>query len=208
MPSSRGGVPVLSRADGEAHAPQARPELAGGRIAHAAGRVLLVPDVDHAVEKGAGRQHQSARPERPPIGETDGGDPPLGNFEIAGQALDERQIFSRLDLGAHRLAIEAAVGLSARSAHRRTLGAVEHAELNAGGIGDPAHEPVERVDLAHEMALAEPADRRIAGHDAEVGARLHNQRCARAESSRGGGRLAAGVSAANDDDVEGGHGVF
>ena len=62
----------------------------------------------------------------------------------------------------HRQAIELAVGLGARALHRRALAAVEDAELDAGGVGGAAHQPVERVDLAHQMALAEPADRRIA----------------------------------------------
>ena len=32
---------------------------------------------------------------------------------------------------------------------------------------DAAHQPVERIDLADQMALAEPADRRIARHGAD-----------------------------------------
>ena len=66
-------------------------------------------------------------------------------------------------------AIELAVGLGARALHRRALGAVEQAELDAGGVGDPAHHAVERIDLAHQVALAEPADRRVAGHLADGG---------------------------------------
>ena len=64
-------------------------------------------------------------------------------------------------------AIELAVGLGARPAHGRTLGAIEHPELDAGRVGDPAHQPVERIDLAHEMAFAEAANGRIARHRAD-----------------------------------------
>ena len=67
----------------------------------------------------------------------------------------------------HRCAVERAVGLGAGPAHRRTFAAVEQAELDAGGIGDPAHQPVQRIDLAHQMALAHPADGGIAGHLAQ-----------------------------------------
>ena len=69
-------------------------------------------------------------------------------------------------------------------------------------VGDPAHQAVQRVDLAHEMALAEPADGRIAGHLADGGEAVGDQRRARAHARRGGRGLAAGMAAADDDDVE------
>ena len=81
----------------------------------------------------------------------------------------------------HRRAVELAVGLGARALHGRALAAVEDAELDAGGVGGAAHQPVERVDLAHEMALAEAADRRIAGHLADRREALGDERRARAE---------------------------
>src|SRR5437762_14336262 len=59
-------------------------------------------------------------------------------------------------------AIELAVGLRPRPAHRRPLAAVQNAELDPGPVDRPAHDAVERVALAHEMSFAEPADRRIA----------------------------------------------
>jgi len=40
--------------------------------------------------------------------------------------------------------------------HRRTLAAIEHTKLDAGRIGNPAHQTVERIDLTDQMALAEP----------------------------------------------------
>ena len=64
-------------------------------------------------------------------------------------------------------AVELAVGLSARPAHRRPLAAVEDAELNTGAVDRAAHDTIERIDLADEMTLAKPADRRIARHLAD-----------------------------------------
>ena len=64
-------------------------------------------------------------------------------------------------------AVELAVGLGARALHGRALGAVEQPELDAGRVGHPAHQAVERIDLAHQVALAEPADGRVAGHLAD-----------------------------------------
>jgi len=36
--------------------------------------------------------------------------------------------------------------------------------LDPGPVDRAAHDTVERIDLAHEMPLAEPADRRVARH--------------------------------------------
>ena len=55
----------------------------------------------------------------------------------------------------HGLAIELAIGLGARPAHRRTLGQIEHAELDAGAVDGAAHDAVQGIDLAHQMALAQ-----------------------------------------------------
>jgi len=65
------------------------------------------------------------------------------------------------------LAASPAIGLGAWPTHRRALAPIEHAKLNAAAIGDSPHQPIERIDLAHEMTLAEPADRGIAGHRAD-----------------------------------------
>ena len=109
----------------------------------------------------------------------------------------------RLDRGAHRGAVELAVGLGARPLDGGALGAVQHAELDAGPIGDAAHQPVQRIDLADQMALAEPADGRVAGHLADGLELVGDQRRACAHARGGGGRLAAGMSAANYNDIKG-----
>ena len=100
-------------------------------------------------------------------------------------------------------AVELAVGLGARTAHRRALAAVEQPELDAGRIGRPAHHAVQRIDLAHQMALAEPADRRIAGHRADrVAAHASPGPSAAPSRAATRRRLAAGMAAADDDDIE------
>src|ERR1700684_4607111 len=52
------------------------------------------------------------------------------------------------------------------------------------------------------MALAEAADRRIAGHRADAGKALREERGARAYARYGRRGFAAGVPAANDNDIE------
>ena len=87
-----------------------------------------------------------------------------------------------------------------------TLGAVEQAELDAGGVGDAAHQAVEGIDLAHEVALAEAADGRIAGHLADGGEGVGDERRTRAHARSRGRGLAAGMAAAHNDHVELGFG--
>ena len=80
--------------------------------------------------------------------------------------------------------VELAIGLGARPADRRSLAPIEQTKLDAGRVGHPAHQAVESVDLTHQMTLAEPADRRIAGHDADrVGAQRDQRRRAPARAA-------------------------
>ena len=70
------------------------------------------------------------------------------------------------------------------------------------GIRDPAHQAVQRIDLADQMALAEAADRGIAGHRADGRKAMGHQRRPGAHARRRARGLAAGVAAADDDNVE------
>ena len=92
-------------------------------------------------------------------------------FKIRSSALASR--ISRLEIlrsdGLHCCAVKRADGLRAGPAHRRPLAPVEQTKLDSGAICDFAHQSVEGIDLAHQMALANPADGRIAGHLAQGG---------------------------------------
>ena len=72
------------------------------------------------------------------------------------------------------------------------------------GIGHPAHQAVERIDLAHQMALAEPADGRDCTTCADGRETMGDQRRARAHARGRGRGLAAGMAAADDDHIEAG----
>ena len=69
-----------------------------------------------------------------------------------------------------------------------------------------AHQSVERIDLAHQMALAETADGRIAGHLADRGEAVRDQNRLGTESSRGRRGFRAGVPAPHDNDICSHHG--
>jgi len=124
--------------------------------------------VNEPVQKGAGRQHHAAGRALPAVAEQDAGDPIVAvEQQILGRALDDLEPWRFRQQCQDGLPIEFAVGLRARAADRGTLAAVENAELNAGPIDGAAHDAVERVDLAHQVPLAEPADRRVARHLAD-----------------------------------------
>ena len=63
------------------------------------------------------------------------------------------------------------------------------------------HRAAQRVDLLDQMALADAADRGIAGHLAERLDVVGQQQRARAHARGGQRGLGAGVAAADDDDV-------
>ena len=69
------------------------------------------------------------------------------------------------------------------------------------GLVDHAHQPVQGVDLADQMALAQAADGRVAAHLADGLELVGEQQGARAEARRRRGGFAAGVAAADDDHV-------
>jgi hypothetical protein len=91
--------------------------------------------------------------------------------------------------------------IQSEPSRRRALAAVQYAELYACPVDCPAHDAVERVDLPHEMALAEPANRRVAGHLADGGALVGQEERARTEANSRSGSLAAGMPAADHHDV-------
>src|SRR5205807_7661365 len=79
--------------------------------------------------------------------------------------------------------------------------AVEHAELDAGGVDREAHEAAEGVDFADHLPFGEAADGGVAGHLADARGIQADEGDGGAEARRGPGRFGTGVSAAEDDDV-------
>ena len=102
----------------------------------------------------------------------------------------------------NRGAVERAVGLDPRTPYRRTLAAIEHAAVDRSPVRGPGHETVEDIELAHEMALADAANGRVARHLANIPGAKGQQADARAAPGRSGGGFAAGVAGTNHKDVE------
>ena len=191
----------LEPAELEARARHRRRKAHGGLFVHAAGDDLLLADMDQTAQEGSGRQNDGAAGQPPAVGKDDGRDPAVVEFEVLDLGLDDVQQILLGNRLLHGGGVELAVGLGARAANGGALAAVEQAELDAGGVRHPAHQAVERIDLADEMALAQAADRRIAGHRADlVGAQRH-KRGARARAGGSTCCLAAGMAAADHHDI-------
>ena len=71
------------------------------------------------------------------------------------------------------------------------------------GIGDPAHQTIQRIDLADQMTLAETADGGIAGHGPDGRETMGHEGGPGAHPRSGTRGFTAGMAAADDDDVEG-----
>ena len=86
--------------------------------------------------------------------------------------------------------------------NRGTTRFIQHPELNTCPVDRPTHNAVERIDLAHQMALAKPANGRVAGHLANpVSAHRHKGgSCTHARGGSGG--LTARMPSTDDDDVK------
>ena len=124
---------------------------------------------------------------------------------VKGDILDclgaDLEVLLILQCRLHRQAVEFAVGLGARALYCRPLTAVQNAKLYARLVDNAAHQPVQRVDFAHQMALAQTTDRRIARHHADGIELVGNQQRPRAKAGRRGRRLTPSVAAADNDDI-------
>jgi hypothetical protein len=102
---------------------------------------------------------------------------PIGQFHAGNRAaLKEKRDRLPLDHGnasfsdqlGYGLTIESAISLDPRPADRTAFAGVEHAAMDRSSVGGATHDATHRVDLTHQMSLADAADRGIAGHLAEI----------------------------------------
>jgi hypothetical protein len=122
---------------------------------------LLLTHVNEAAQERPRREDHGAGAELAAIQKAHAGNR-APNLQIVGLAFDDSEVGGRLDGVLHRAGIEGAVRLRARPSHCWTLAAIEDAELDAALIGNPTHQPIQSIDLADQMALAEAADGGVA----------------------------------------------
>ena len=170
----------------------------------AAGRVGVAA-VHHAAQKGSGGKHDGTRGEFHPHARFYA---PYAAFPLLHDEeylrglilpnIEPLRVFQHVP---PLLAEARLVALGAGAPHSGPLRAVEHAELNGRTVGDDTCHTAQRVDLPHDLPLRHPADGGIAGHVCQLGHIHREQQRPRPHPGRRRGRLAAGVSAAYDDNI-------
>jgi hypothetical protein len=208
QPAGRAGLEAVDRdagpLEGLAHARRGalpRPATGGPGLAR----------VHHGLEKGARGEHDRRGVVFGVAADANADDPPGRRAVPRARDLLEQQVLDRLlaEVEVHGLLddpldlhlVEPLVGLGPRPVHRRPLGAVEDAELDARGVDRAAHHAAEGVDLADELRLADAADRRVAAHLADGVAVGREQSRAGPEPGRGAGRLHPGMAGPDHDHV-------
>ena len=102
-----------------------------------------------AAEEGAGGQDDPRRANPQSALGNDAAHAVAFHEQVIDSLLKQFQPRLGLDDAADGVAVQHAVCLGARRAHRGALAPIEHAELNARGIGGPGHGTAQGVDLAH-----------------------------------------------------------
>ena len=114
-------------------------------------------------QERAGRQDHRGSGKVPPVGRFDRRDPPALRAQpgcFSGPKLDPALGLDHpLDDG--RVAVVILLGPG--SLHGGAAAPVEQTEVGPGRVRGEPHDPAQRVDLPHQVSLADPADRRVAG---------------------------------------------
>ena len=203
QPGRRAG---LEAGQPNAQALQGPAQALAGRLAHAAARRGGLADVEQAAHEGAGAENDRRGPIDRAAGDANAADALLTaagfHHEVLDGLLAERQSRLLLAEAADFLLIGPLVGLRPRAVHGRPLAAVEHAEVDGGGVDGAAHESAQGVDLADQLPLGQAADGWIAAHLGD-GVEVAREQCGpRAVACCRRGRLRARMAAADHQDVE------
>ena len=191
----------LHPADVEALVLEPGGEPGRGGVAHPPGGKVLQADVDQAVEKGAGGDHHRPDPDLLVDRGAEADDAAVVDQQAVDRGLAERQVRLVLQHRLHPQAVEEAVGLGPGRADGRALAGVETAELDRGGVDVLRHLAAEGVDLPHQVALGQAADRRVAGHGADGVGVDDGDKGAAAHPGGGQGRFAAGMAGADHGNI-------
>jgi hypothetical protein len=162
----------------------------------------VIPDVYEPVEKSTGREHHRLRRKSPTINKFDADEAIAIGQQFDNLGLLQEEVRHVLEQTTHLGPVDSPIRLRARRLNGGTTATVEQAELNASPIGDETHHSTERIDLAHEMSFRDSSDRRIAGHLPDQIEIDGDERRPGASPSSRMRRFAAGMSPADDYDVE------
>src|SRR5262249_27116757 len=134
------------------------------RIARTPTLVVVQADMDTAAEEGSYRQHNRRRLERYTGYRHHSLNSLPVNQEVSGFLLEEREIRLVFQDRSNGLLVELAVRLCAGSTDCGALTGIECAELDSGPVRGTRHDSTQRIDFAHQVALSDAANGRIAAH--------------------------------------------
>ena len=188
-PSSRGGVPVLRRPSGSPRPAMRSASRTEAGSSAAAGLAPDLADVDHPAEEGAGGQDDGAGADHGAVRQDDAGDRAAFDNEVDNFSLDEPtgrscERTARCTASRYRARSACARGPCAAGPLRR----LSRRNWMPAKSAARAHDPVHGVDLADDVALAETADRGVAGHLAQAIEAMRDEDGARAHPGRGATR--------------------
>jgi hypothetical protein len=95
--------------------------------------------MDQTTQERAGGQDHGAAIDLASIGQADPRHGAVFDQQIVGFAFNDGQIGSLADRRLHRRGVKPPIRLSPRTSHRRAFAPVQHPELDAALVGDPAH---------------------------------------------------------------------
>src|SRR5882724_1131175 len=129
-------------------------------------------------------------------------DLPFLEDQVIHLALDHRKPLGLPDRRLHRSGVELPIRLGPWPADRWPFAPIENPELNSSSIRRPTHQAIKCIDLADEVALAEPPDGWIARHCPDRSEPMRHKGHLSPHAGRSGRSLAPGVSAPHHNDIE------
>ena len=122
--------------------------------------------------------------------------------QVVTRLLKNPQIGLILQHAANRGFVQNAISLRPRGAHCWAFARIQNAELDACFVRGQCHGAAQGIDLLHQMAFANAADRGVAAHLAEGFNIVRQQQGANAHACGSQGCFGAGVAAADHDQVK------
>ena len=185
---------VQPRAGAGLQPPESEPQFAqmiaqplDGEVPRPARGIIFLADVNQTLQERPSRQNDGFRRKRLADLRFDAAYAAVLYQQAFDAALPQVEVRRSLDNALHTLPVGGLVRLNTSGADRRSLARVQNAELDPGLVDRARHFTAEGVDFAHQMALADAADSRIAGHLANV-VEIEGQQQSRAAETRRGER--------------------
>ena len=225
-----GGGARFEAIGAEAQGLQRLGEALGRLLTGPARRHRLAADPDAAAQKGAGGENHrlsgvdaaevGAHPDHPADRAAGPGAGRLVSLGGLGRAVTpvDLAVEVHLQIGHHRLAqrevggvleqlqhlagVGPLVRLGAQGPDGRAAAGVENAFLQGGGVRQAADDAAEGIHLVHQLALGGTAHGRVAGLPGDAIEVERKQGGVQAQPGGREGRFAAGVAAADDDQIK------